>query len=61
MKFIENAKIIAKKPHACGTNGWTVIRVGADVKLKCDGCGKILILSYDEAKKIIKRYVEPNE
>ena len=60
MKFTENSKIIAKKQHACGANCWTIIRVGADIKLKCDGCGKILILSHDETKKIIKTYIDEN-
>ena len=26
--------VMMKKPHACGANEWTVIRVGADVKIK---------------------------
>ena len=26
--------VITKKPHPCGQNSWTVIRTGADVKLK---------------------------
>lgn len=29
--------VITKKPHPCGQNSWTVIRTGADVKLKCNG------------------------
>ncbi len=61
MKFTEGAKIIAKKNHACGGNSWTVIRVGADIKLKCDNCGRILILSHDETNKIIKKYIEKDD
>ena len=30
-----NDDCIMKKPHACGTNLWTITRVGADVKIKC--------------------------
>ncbi len=33
-----------KKPHACGANNWEVIRLGADIKLKCMGCGHIVML-----------------
>ena len=29
-----NDKVIMKKQHACGTNEWTITRVGADVKIK---------------------------
>ena len=31
--------IQTRKPHACGNDKWTVIRVGADVKIKCTACG----------------------
>lgn len=28
-----------KKPHPCGCNEWEILRVGADFRLKCLGCG----------------------
>lgn len=28
-----------KKPHPCGSYEWEVLRVGADFRLKCMGCG----------------------
>ncbi len=28
-----------KKPHPCGSRRFTVLRVGMDFRLKCDGCG----------------------
>lgn len=28
-----------KKPHPCGSSEWEVLRVGADFRLKCAGCG----------------------
>ena len=28
-----------KKPHPCGSHNWEVLRVGADFKLRCSGCG----------------------
>lgn len=28
-----------KKKHPCGSNEWEILRVGADFKLKCCGCG----------------------
>jgi len=33
-----------KKPHACGTNSWTIIRDGADIKLRCAGCSHVVML-----------------
>ena len=28
-----------KKPHPCGSQEWEILRVGADFRLKCEGCG----------------------
>ena len=28
-----------KKPHPCGSKDWEILRVGADFRLKCRGCG----------------------
>ncbi len=53
--------IISKKPHACGGNEWEIVRLGADVKLKCKGCNHSVFLSFDEVKKITKLYVESGD
>lgn len=44
--------VITRKPHACGCNRWTLIRVGADYKLKCNQCGRIVMLSSDKFHKV---------
>lgn len=36
--------IQTRKPHPCGSDVWTVIRTGADIKIKCQGCGRIVML-----------------
>ncbi len=33
-----------RKTHPCGSDQWKVIRIGADVKIKCLGCGRIVML-----------------
>lgn len=35
---------VMKKPHACGENLWTIIRTGADVKIRCRRCGRIVMM-----------------
>lgn len=37
-------RVKMKKPHACGGNDWTIIRVGADIKIKCNVCGRIVMM-----------------
>lgn len=44
-----------RKPHACGGEIWKVIRVGADIKLKCETCGRIILLERDQFKKRAKK------
>ena len=51
-------KIITKKAHPCGSSEWTVIRVGADIKIKCLGCGRVVMLALSEFKKRLKSIVE---
>lgn len=47
-----------KKQHPCGSDLWEVIRVGADIKIKCQGCQRIIMLPRNkfekDAKKVIK-------
>ena len=40
-----NDLVEMKKPHPCGSDRWKIIRTGADVKIKCLGCGRIVMLS----------------
>ena len=48
-------EVMMRKPHACGTNAWTIIRTGADVKIKCQQCGRIVMLSRQDFIKSAKR------
>ena len=47
--------VIMKKPHPCGTNLWEIIRVGADIKIKCLNCGRTIMLPRVEFNKILKK------
>jgi hypothetical protein len=46
-----------KKGHPCGANRWEVIRLGADIKLKCAGCGRLVMLPRDRVERRIKRFL----
>lgn len=47
-------RVIMKKAHPCGGTAWTIVRVGADIKLQCAVCGKYINLTRDELKKRTK-------
>jgi len=44
-----------KKQHPCGSFEWEIIRMGMDIKIKCKGCGRIVMLPRSEfEKKMVK-------
>ena len=40
-----------KKPHPCGSSEWEILRVGADFRLKCTGCGHQIMV----ARKLVEK------
>lgn len=48
-------KILMRKPHACGTNEWRITRTGADIKIKCSHCGRIVMLDRADFIKSAKK------
>lgn len=47
--------LITKKKHPCGGDEWTVIRTGADYKIRCNKCGRVVLLSVDALQRAVKR------
>jgi hypothetical protein len=50
--------VVLKKPHACGANRWELVRLGADIKLKCQACGRLVMLPRDRVERRIRAFVE---
>ena len=44
-----------RKQHPCGGYEWEVIRVGADIGLRCQTCGRRILLPRSKIEKRIKR------
>lgn len=44
-----------KKKHPCGTNAWKIIRMGADIRIKCQGCGQSVMMTRREFEKKLKK------
>lgn len=52
-----------KKAHPCHKGKYfQIVRMGVDIKIKCDGCGNILMLDRNDfnrkLKRVIKKYEE---
>ncbi len=50
-----------RKPHPCGSTDWRVIRLGADIRIKCLGCGRTVLLSRRDLARRMKAVVERGE
>jgi hypothetical protein len=46
-----NDKVRLRKPHACGGYEWLVVRLGADIGLKCFTCGRRVLLTRRELER----------
>lgn len=47
--------IQTKKKHPCGSDRWVITRVGADIKIKCEGCGRVIMMDRPEFEKRVKK------
>ncbi len=56
-EFKLNDSVIMKKPHACKTNLWTITRVGVDIKIKCQNCGREIMMDRLEFMRKLKKVI----
>jgi hypothetical protein len=47
-----------KKPHPCGANEWEIVRVGADIGLKCLRCERRVMLVRSEFDRRFRGFLE---
>lgn len=50
-----------KKKHPCGENRWQIIRMGMDIRIKCQGCNHSVMIPRKEFAKKMKRVLEKAE
>jgi hypothetical protein len=46
-----------RKPHPCGDFEWTVVRIGADIGLRCHGCDHKVLMPRRTLEKRLKAFV----
>ena len=59
--FKTGDRVIMRKPHACGTNLWEIVRTGADVKIRCLNCGRLVMLDRGDFIKAAKELSEDSD
>lgn len=61
MNFSSGDIVRMKKPHPCGSYEWEILRTGSDFKIKCIGCGRLLMLSRQKFEKGVKKIMNESK
>ena len=58
-KYGLNDIVQMKKDHPCKkSHYWKIIRMGADIKIKCEGCGAVVMMERAEFERKCKKMIE---
>lgn len=57
MPFAVGDMVRLKKAHPCGGFEWSVVRLGADIGVKCQMCGRRVLLPRRELERRVRRFV----
>ncbi len=49
-----------RKIHPCGSRQWAVYRIGADIGIKCQGCGRRVMLPRRKFERAVKTLDSPS-
>ena len=55
LKFKINDLIELKKPHPCGSKIFKILRIGSDIRVVCQGCGRDMVLDRIKLEKATKK------
>ena len=61
VKFSVGDTLVFKKKHPCGSDRFTALRGGTDIRIKCQGCAHELFLPRETAEKSIKSVIPQSE
>ena len=56
-EYTLGTKVVMKKAHPCGSNEWEIIRVGADIKIRCLNCGRSVFIPRIEFNRKLKKII----
>jgi len=59
-KFFVGDIVQMRKQHPCGGFEWEVMRIGADFRIKCLGCGRQVMLPRPKFEKGVKKVIKSN-
>lgn len=57
VEFRMGDRVGLRKPHPCGSYEWDVVRLGADIGLRCTKCGRRVLLPRTTVERRMKAFV----
>ncbi len=48
--------VVLRKAHPCGGDSWRVVRLGADIGLRCTTCGRRVLIARRAVERDLKRF-----
>lgn len=57
LKLVLGDVIRTRKTHPCGSDQWEVVRLGADIGIRCLGCGRRVLMPRPKLERRIKVFV----
>ena len=61
VKFSIGDQLVMKKKHPCGSDIFKVVRIGSDIRIICDGCGRDLLIPRESLEKSIKKVISHDD
>ena len=58
VEFRLGDRVRLRKPHPCGATSWQVVRIGADIGLVCDGCGRRVLLERRDLERRLVAFLQ---
>jgi hypothetical protein len=60
MDIAVGTRVQMKKSHPCGCNTFVITRIGMDFKIRCEQCGREIMMPRSKCEKGIKKILEDN-
>lgn len=57
LKLAVGDVVRTRKAHPCGSDQWEIVRLGADVRIRCVGCGRSVLMPRVKLERRIRQFV----
>ena len=59
MEISVGDRLTMKKKHPCGSDSFIVLRTGMDLRVRCEGCGREVMVPRSKLERNIRAVIKP--